>query len=89
MTNPNDPVIPTLTTTLSATSGATAYHGLTKLELFSGLAMNGILSDGSTAAQNWINKKMAETGRSGPLLVAELSLDCAKALIAELNKEGA
>ena len=56
--------------------GVRIYYGLTKLEHFAGLAMQGLLANSNEEVNNLMEKQ-----------VAEVSLSYAKALLTELEKE--
>lgn len=80
MTGPNDSAHPTIETELYYDRSAAKYYpnvsstgGLTKRELFAAMAMQGMLADHTCDAE--------------PDAFAEVAVNHADALIAELNKE--
>lgn len=82
MTNPNDPINPV--DAMSVVDTKTNIHGLTKRELFSAMAMKGILANAPVCED--IGTKAGLLGERLPFGVANFALQCADALIAALNK---
>lgn len=89
MTDPNDPIhaMPEMLFPESLKDQVLKLHskygGLTKRELFAAMAMQGILS----GIEFFSNSKIKTDGAPANLLLTELAVDTADALIVELNKE--
>lgn len=77
-TNPNDLIQPVKSDKIRVGGGDVYGGGLTKREYFSAMAMQGILS-GDIIINDHLNQS--------PKWSAEYALQCADALIVELNKE--
>lgn len=77
-TNPNDLIQPVKSDKIRVGGGDVYDGGLTKREYFAAMALQGILSGDIT-----INTQLNQS----PKWSAEYALQCADALIVELNKE--
>lgn len=65
-------------------SGTVNRDGLTKRELFAAMAMQGMLSDQGSGP--YLSREELEAGMTYPKTVAEMSVEYADALLAELAR---